>query len=285
MAIGAVIKGEYIKNNDIIKDLIFLDKTNYSFGIETNGGVFTTIISRGTTIPSKKTMLFTNSYDNEDIIFVQIFEGEKILTKDNHLIGKIIHPISPMPNGQQQIEITLEIKMNLDLYITIYDRLTGKNTKVTIYHDSQKVIEIGVNDKQGNIKIGTLNLATENKYSRSNLNNMNNMNNMNYANMGGNMNNMNYQNMEGNKKNDDNSILKKENENYKDRINQLETEGKNKDKRILELEKELKDFKSYFLSEGEELISLSCISSDQTIKDFKVIGKSSDKFTIIENKI
>ena len=204
--------------------------------------------------------------------------------------------------------------MNLDLYITIYERLIGKNTKVIIYHDSQKVIEFGVNDKQNFFNSGALSLATENNYSRSNMNNMNNMNypnmnniyyqnmggnmnnmnyanmggnmnNMNYPNMGGNMNNMNYQNMGGNIKNDDNSILKKENENYKDRINQLETEGKNKDERILELEKKLKDFKSYFLSEGEELISLSCISSDQTIKDFKVIGKSSDKFTIIENKI
>jgi L1 cell adhesion molecule like protein len=99
MAIGAVIKGEYIKNSDIIKDLIFLDKTNYSFGIETIRGVFTTIISRGATIPSKKTMLFTNNFDNDDKIFVQIFEGEKFLTKDNHLIGKIMVPISPMPKG------------------------------------------------------------------------------------------------------------------------------------------------------------------------------------------
>ena len=351
MAIGTVIKGEYIKNNEIIKDFIFLDKTNYSFGIETIGGNFTTIISRGMTIPSKKTMHFTTYNDNENKILVKIFEGEKLLTKDNHLIGKIMFPISPMSSGQQQIEITLDLKLNLDLYITIFDRLAGKNYKIEICHDCQNIIEFGLNDKQENDRIGTLTLSTENMHSRINMNNMNyqniggnmnnmnyqnmggnmnnmnyqnmggnmnnmnypnmgcsmnnmnypnmggnmnnmnyqnmggNMNNMNYPNMGGNMNNMNYQNMGGNKMYEDYSNLKKENENYKDRINQLEEEGKNKDKRILELEKELKDFKSYFLSEGEELISLSCISSDQTINDFKVIGKSSDKFTIIENKI
>ena len=348
MAIGAVIKGEYIKNNEIIKDFIFLDKTNYSFGIETIEGTFTTIISRGMTIPIKKTMLFTNNNDNENKFLVKIFEGEKLLTKDNHLIGKIMFPISPMSSGQQQIEITLDLKLNLDLYITIFDRLAGKNYKIEICHDCQNIIEFGLNDKQENDRIGTLTLSIENKHSRINMNNMNyqnmggnmnnmnyqnmggnmnnmnyqnmgfnmnnmnypnmgcsmnnmnypnmgvnmnyqnmggNMNNMNYQNMGGNMNNMNYQNVGGNKIYEDYSNLKNENENYKDRINQLEEEGKNKDKRILELEKELKDFKSYFLSEGEELISLSCISSDQTINDFKVIGKSSDKFTIIENKI
>ena len=196
-----------------------------------------------------------------------------------------------MSSGQQQIEITLDLKLNLDLYITIFDRLAGKNYKIEICQDCQNIIEFGLNDKQENDRIGTLTLSIENKHSRINMNNMNyqnmggNMNNMNYQNMGGNMNNMNYQNVGGNKIYEDYSNLKNENENYKDRINQLEEEGKNKDKRILELEKELKDFKSYFLSEGEELISLSCISSDQTINDFKVIGKSSDKFTIIENKI
>jgi hypothetical protein len=105
--------------------------------------------------------------------------------------------------------------MNLDLYITIYERLIGKNTKVIIYHDSQKVIEFGVNDKQNFFNSGALSLATENNYSRSNMNDMNypnrnniycqnmggNMNKMNYANMGGNMNKMNYANMGGNMNN------------------------------------------------------------------------------------
>ena len=276
MAIGAVIKGEYIKNNEIIKDFIFLDKTNYSFGIETIEGTFTTIISRGMTIPSKKTMLFTNNNDNENKFLVKIFEGEKLLTKDNHLIGKIMFPISPMSSGQQQIEITLDLKLNLDLYITIFDRLAGKNYKIEICHDCQNIIEFGLNDKQENDRIGTLTLSIENKHSRIN------MNNMNYQNMGGNMNNMNYQNMGVNMNN------MKSNEDYlilKNRINQLEIESKNKDERIVKLEEEVKKIKSYFLSEGEELISLVFNSNDQTLKDFKIIAKNSDKFNIIENII
>ena len=120
------------------------------------------------------------------------------------------------------------------------------------------------------------------------MNNMNfqnmgrNMNNMNFQNMGGNMNNMNYQNIGGNMNN------MKSNEDYfilKNRINQLEIESKNKDERILKLEEEFKKFKSYFLSEGEELISLIFNSHDQTIRDFKIVAKNSDKFTIIENII
>ena len=93
---------------------------------------------------------------------------------------------------------------------------------------------------------------------------------MNYQNMGVNMNNM--------KSNEDYLILK-------NRINQLEIERKNKDERILKLEEEVKKIKSYFLSEGEELISLVFNSNDQTLKDFKIIAKNSDKFNIIENII
>ena len=108
------------------------------------------------------------------------------------------------------------------------------------------------------------------------------MNNMNSQNMGGNMNNMNYQNMGVNMNN------MKSNEDYlilKNRINQLEIESKIKDERILKLEEEVKKIKSYFLSEGEELISLVFNSNDQTLQDFKIIAKNSDKFNTIENII
>jgi hypothetical protein len=230
------------------------------------------------------------------------------LTKDNNLIGKIIFPIIPMPRGQQEIEITFSLDIYLNLTVTVLEKSTGKNMKINIYHDSQDVIELTDNGKQKNNKFGkivgglTMSFQTNMNYQNmgGNMNNMNYqnmggcMNNMNYQNMGGYMNNMNYQNNGVNMNNMNfqnngvNMNNMKSDEDYfilKSRINQLEMEIKNKDERILKLEEEFKKLKSLFLSEGEELISLVFNSSDQTIKDFKVVAKNSDKFIIIENKI
>ena len=307
-AIGGVIKGEYMNKNKTIKNFLMLDITNISLGIEINNGYFRTMIPRGSNTPTKKTELFTTNFDNQTEILIKIFEGEKQLTKDNNLIGKIIFPIIPMPRGQQEIEITFSLDIYLNLTVTVLEKSTGKNMKINIYHDSQDVIEFTDNGKQKNNKFGkivgglTMPFQTNMNYQNMGgcMNNMNYqnmggcMNNMNYQNMGGCMNNMNYQNNGVNMNNMNfqnngvNMNNMKSDEDYfilKSRINQLEMEIKNKDERILKLEEEFKKLKSLFLSEEEELISLVFNSSDQTIKDFKVVAKNSDKFIIIENKI
>jgi len=190
------------------------------------------------------------------------------LTKDNNLIGKIIFPIIPKIRGQQEIEITFKLDIDLNLTVTVLEKSTGKNIKINIYNDSQDVIEFTNNDNQkyNNFSkiVGGLAIPFQANMNYQNMggnmNNMNfqnmggNMNNMNFQNMGGNMNNMNYQNMRGNMNN--NMESKEDYFILKNRINQLEIESKNKDERILKLEEEVKKFKSYFLSEGEELISL-----------------------------
>ena len=283
-AFGGVIKGEYMKKNKNIKNFLLLDITIISLGIEINDGIFKIMIPRGSITPSKKTELFTTIIDNQNEILIKIFEGEKELTKGNSLIGKIIFPIIPMARGQQEIEITFSLDIDLNLTVIVLEKSTGKNIKINIYHDSQDVIEFADNGKQKNNNfpkiVGGLAIPFQTNINYQNMGG--NMNNMNFQNMGGNMNNMNYQNMGGNMNN------MKSNEDYfilKNRINQLEIESKNKDERILKLEEEFKKFKSYFLSEGEELISLIFNSHDQTIKDFKIVAKNSDKFTIIENII
>ena len=319
-AFGGVIKGEFMKKNKIIKNFLLLDITNISLGVEINDGLFSIMIPRGSITPIKKSQIFTTNIDNQNEILIKIFEGEKQLTKDNNLIGKIIFPIIPMARGQQEIEITFKQDIYLNLTVTVLEKSTGKNIKINIYNDSQDVIEFTDNDNQkyGNFRkiVGGLAIPFQANMNYQNMggnmNNMNyqnmggNMNNMNFQNMGGNMNNMNYQNMGGNMNNMNSQNMggnmnnmnyqnmgvnmnnMKSNEDYfnlKNRINQLEIESKNKDERILKLEEEVKKFNSYFLSEGEELISLVFNSNDQTLKDFKIIAKNSDKFNIIENII
>ena len=295
-AFGGVIKGEYMKKNKIIKNFLLLDITNISLVVEINDGLFNKMIPRGSITPIKKFQIFTTNIDNQNEILIKIFEGEKQLAKDNNLIGKIIFPIIPMARGQQKIEITFKLDMDLNLTVTVLEKSTGKNIQINIYNDSLDVIGFTNNDNQkyNNFRkiVGGLAIPFQANMNYQNMggnmNNMNfqnmggNMNNMNSQNMGGNMNNMNYQNMGVNMNN------MKSNEDYlilKNRINQLEIESKNKDERIVKLEEEVKKIKSYFLSEGEELISLVFNSNDQTLKDFKIIAKNSDKFNIIENII
>ena len=328
-AFGGVIKGEFMKKNN---NFLLLDITNISLGVEINDGLFNIIIPRGSITLIQKSQIFTTNIDNQNEILIKIFEGEKQLAKDNNLIGKIIFPIIPMARGQQEIEITFKLDMNLNLTVTVLEKSTGKNIQINIYNDSLDVIEFTNNDNQkyNNFRkiVGGLaipfqaNMNYQNMGGNmnnmnfqnmgGNMNNMNfqnmggNMNNMNYQNMGGNMNNMNFQNMGGNMNNMNSQNMggnmnnmnyqnmgvnmnnMKSNEDYlilKNRINQLEIESKNKDERIVKLEEEVKKIKSYFLSEGEELISLVFNSNDQTLKDFKIIAKNSDKFNIIENII
>ncbi|KAL4062616.1 heat shock protein 70 family [Scleroderma yunnanense] len=140
VAYGAAVQGGILSGEQGTEDVVLVDVCPLTLGIETTGGVFTKLIARNTVIPTRKSQIFSTAADNQPTVLIQVFEGERALTKDNNLLGKFeLSGIPPAPRGVPQIEVSFEIDANGIMKVAAADKGTGKSESITITNEKGRL--------------------------------------------------------------------------------------------------------------------------------------------------